>query len=64
MFSVDLFVESPIPFDQLFERSVIVSAFGTEVRICSLDDLIDMKAAVGRPQDLLDVAALTQLRNR
>jgi pimeloyl-ACP methyl ester carboxylesterase len=34
------------------------SAFGIRIRVCSLDALRRMKRAAGRPQDLLDLAAL------
>lgn len=40
-------------------RSVEVSAAGVVVRVVGLDDLIRMKRASGRPQDLRDIANLT-----
>jgi hypothetical protein len=36
---VDLFLEHPIPFDQLWTRSVVVTLRGVPVRIASIDDL-------------------------
>lgn len=35
---------------------------GQAIRIASIDHLITMKEAAGRPQDLADVAALEALR--
>lgn len=42
-------------------RAVEVEVRGTPIRIASLDDLIAMKRASGRPQDLRDIALLTSL---
>lgn len=47
------------PYEDLRKRSVEVEVRGTPVRIASLDDLIAMKRASGRPQDLRDIAELT-----
>jgi len=54
LLSLDLFVREPIPFKDLWARSETLDIGGTSVRIAGLDDLIAMKKAVGRPQDLLD----------
>jgi len=61
--SVDLFVESPIPFDQLWSRSERISLPGGDVRVASIDDLIAMKKEAGRPLDIADIEALEMLRN-
>jgi hypothetical protein len=47
------------PFAQLRDSALVVAMDGIEVAIVSLDDLIRMKKAAGRPQDLDDIAALT-----
>lgn len=60
---VDLFAASPIPFEQLWARSHIVYVEEVAVRIAGLEDLITMKRAAGRPQDLADVAALKELED-
>ena len=36
----------------------VIELAGREVRIAAIDDLLSMKRAAGRPQDLLDVEAL------
>ena len=61
--SVDLFVETPIPFDQLWRRSELVGLPGGDVRVASLEDLIAMKRKAGRPLDIADIEALETLRN-
>ena len=59
---VDLFVRSPLDFDELHARSEIKAAEGGGVRVASLDDLIRLKRDVGRPQDLANVAELEEIR--
>ena len=49
------------PYEDLRKRAVEVEVRGTTVRIASLDDVIAMKRAVGRPRDLRDIADLTGL---
>jgi hypothetical protein len=61
--SVDLFVEAPIPFDQLWSRSELIGLPGGDVRVASLEDLITMKKEAGRPVDIADIEALEALRN-
>jgi hypothetical protein len=49
------------PYEDLRRRAIEVEVRGTPVRIASLDDLIAMKRAAGRPQDLRDIAELTAM---
>ena len=46
-------------YDDLRARAIETSAAGTVVRVAGLDDLIRMKRASGRPQDLRDIANLS-----
>lgn len=61
---VDIFAEDQVPFDDLWARSEPMSLGAVEVRVASIDDLIAMKRAAGRPQDLADIAALERIRER
>lgn len=56
--SVDLFVDPPIDFEALWDRSVVVDIEGTPVRVASITDLIGMKRLADRPMDREDVTAL------
>jgi predicted nucleotidyltransferase len=51
---------APRSYDELRSRALIVSLEGFEVAVAGLDDLIRMKRAAGRPQDLTDIGALTR----
>ena len=46
-------------YDDLRSRAVEASAAGVVVRVVGLEDLIRMKRASGRPQDLRDIANLS-----
>lgn len=58
---VDLFVEEPMPFEELWARSIEMPLATTTVRVVSREDLIEMKRRAGRVRDLEDVAALEEL---
>ena len=51
-------------FTELRSAALRVSLGSTEIQVAGLDDLIRMKVARGRPVDLEDVAALTELHDR
>ncbi len=48
-------------FDEMRKRALVVDLDGTDVAIVSLDDLIRMKRAAGRPRDLDDIATLAEV---
>lgn len=59
---VDVFVTEPFPFAPEYDRALVeYVAPGVPLRIVSLDTLLQMKAAAGRPQDLADIAELRAL---
>jgi hypothetical protein len=58
---IDLFVNEPFDFDAEYARALFKELYGTvAVRFVSLPTLIEMKRAVGRPQDLIDVENLNE----
>lgn len=64
LLTVDLFAREPFPFDELWSRADRVILGGETVRIASIGDLIAMKRAVGRPQDLADIEELERIARR
>lgn len=63
---VDLLGELPPVGDyaSVASRAVTVSMFGRDYRVVSLDDLIAVKAHVGRPKDKLAELELRAIRDR
>jgi predicted nucleotidyltransferase len=51
---------APRSFDELRGRALVVELAGVEIPVAGLDDLVRMKRAAGRPQDLIDIGALTR----
>lgn len=60
--TVDLFARHPIPFELLWQRSVLMDLGDTQVRVCSIDDLIEMKRQAGRHKDLDDIEQLIKIK--
>ncbi len=50
-----------MPFDELRERARVADLHGLAVPIAGIADLIAMKRTAGRPEDLLDIAALERI---
>jgi predicted nucleotidyltransferase len=60
LINIEHLAGAPRSYDELRTRALIVSLDGFEVAVAGLDDLIRMKRAAGRPQDLTDIGALTR----
>ena len=61
---VDLLVGESDGFEALRKRAIEVRVDRRTFFVASIDDLISMKQRAGRPQDLLDIAALRNIRKR
>lgn len=59
---VDVFVAYPRDFDSLVAAAVPTRVGGAIVPVACIEDLVAMKRAAGRPQDLADIEALERLR--
>jgi hypothetical protein len=64
LLEVDLFVEHPIPFPELWEESELVDAGVARIRIASIRHLIALKRLAGRAQDELDIEVLEAIQAR
>lgn len=62
--SVDLFVDHPIPFEELWARSETLALRDTTVRVASIPDLIRLKRLAGRPEDRADIEQLEAILTR
>jgi Nucleotidyl transferase AbiEii toxin, Type IV TA system len=64
--NLDLLVDPPGSpgFAALRRRADVIELAGTSVRVASLEDLLAMKRAAGRPQDAIDIESLELARSR
>jgi predicted nucleotidyltransferase len=61
---LDFFNEVPggAPYEEVRARSIVADlGDGLQIRIAGIHDLIAMKRAAGRPQDVRDIATLTHI---
>lgn len=58
---VHVFAQEPMPFDHLRAQARLVQVEDVEVPVASRQDLIELKRAAGRPQDIADIEALEAL---
>ena len=51
---------APRSFDALRDAALVINLDGVEIPLAGLSDLVRMKRAAGREQDLADIEALTR----
>lgn len=62
---VDLFIENPFPFADMYARAKVVDlGQDLHIRIASIEDLITMKSGTGRAKDEEDVIRLKEIARR
>ena len=59
--TVNIILEAPVPFEELWEGAATMPIEGHAVRVASVEHLIRAKQAAGRPKDLEDVERLQAL---
>lgn len=62
--SIDLFIHEPIPFDQLKAAAITKKLDNLDVRVASIDHLIELKQSVLRVKDIQDIAELKKIKNQ
>lgn len=55
-------VPPDLDYATLSQEAITETVFGVTVRFCSYDHLVAMKEAAGRPQDVVDIQALREIR--
>ncbi len=60
--TIDVLLFPPVDFSGMLARAVSFDVAGTEIKVVSIDDLIALKRAVGRPIDLSDIEHLERVR--
>jgi predicted nucleotidyltransferase len=59
---VDVLLFPPVEPSGMCSRAIALSVSGVTVKLASIDDLIALKQAVGRPIDLTDIEHLRRVR--
>lgn len=58
---IDVFVEHPLPFEEIYARRTLVPLGEVNISVIGIPDLIKLKEKAGRMQDLADIRALRQV---
>lgn len=61
--TVDVLLFPPVEFSGMTQRAEIIDISGTPIRVVSIDDLIALKQASGRPIDMTDVEHLKRIKS-
>jgi hypothetical protein len=61
--SMDILIDVPIVFEELWERKSTRQNDGSPIHIVHIDDLIKLKEYSNRKQDLEDIYLLSQIKN-
>ena len=59
---VDLLLQSPVSFDEAYQRKMIVAVESVNIPVISVDHLIQMKHSTGREQDKADIQVLERIK--
>ncbi len=59
--SLDVLVDVPIPFNELWDKREVRTSFDFKINIVSINDLIQLKKYSNRKQDNDDILLLSQL---
>ena len=59
---IDMFVDEPIPFTEIYKQKTNVKAYGTAIPIIGIDHLVKLKRNAGRGKDLDDIVQLNAIK--
>ena len=59
---IDMFVDEPIKFSNLYKKRIMTKFGRVTVPIASIDHLIKLKGMAGRYQDIQDIAQLREIK--
>ncbi len=59
---IDIFLVNPIDFEEAYTNKKVMKIKGISINIASIDDLIKMKSACGRPRDIEDIDHLMRIK--
>lgn len=60
--TVDVLLFPPVEFTGMASRAAVFNVANTAIQVASIDDLIALKQAVGRPIDITDVEHLQRIK--
>lgn len=58
----DIWLRTPVPFEKLRNEALETELYGEKVKLASVNNLIKLKKAAGRPVDKMDILELKSLR--
>ena len=62
--TVDVLLFPPVEFSGMASRAEVFEVAGTGIQVVSIDDLIALKKAVGRPIDIIDIDHLQRIKTQ
>lgn len=62
--TVDVLLFPPVGFSGMASRAAVFRVANTDIQVVSIDDLIALKQAVGRPIDITDIEHLQRIKTQ
>ena len=59
---IDMFVDEPIPFEELYNKKINIRAQGVKIPLIGIDHLLKLKKIAGRDKDLNDIVQLKEIK--
>jgi len=63
LLDIDIIIQESMDFEKYYKRKNVVNVWDISLPVCHIDDLIEMKKAISRDKDLLDIKALLKLKS-